>query len=49
MAITSCKQSGNTSENHFACAGKMVDIWKANIYYIKEFLLKDIYKYRRVP
>ena len=25
-AITSCKQSGNTSENHFAGAGKMVDI-----------------------
>ena len=25
-AITSCKQSGNTPENHFAGAGKMVDI-----------------------
>ncbi|MBU1181262.1 MAG: hypothetical protein KKF00_03685 [Proteobacteria bacterium] len=26
MAITSCKNSGNEAENHFAGAGKMVDI-----------------------
>ena len=25
-ALTSCKQSGNTPENHFAGAGKMVDL-----------------------
>jgi DNA-damage-inducible protein D len=38
-AITSCKQSGNTSENHFAEAGKMVDLGSGSVREVPDYNL----------
>jgi DNA-damage-inducible protein D len=38
-AITSCKQSGNTSENHFAGAGKMVDLGSGSVREVLDYNL----------
>jgi len=38
-AITSCKQSGNISENHFADAGKMVDLGSGSLREVTDYHL----------
>ncbi len=38
-AITSCKQSGNISENHFADAGKMVDLGSGSLREVADYHL----------
>ncbi|MDR1849286.1 MAG: DNA damage-inducible protein D [Zoogloeaceae bacterium] len=38
-AISSCKQSGNPSENHFAGAGKMVDIGSGSVRDVDDYHL----------
>ena len=38
-ALTSCKQSGNTPENHFADAGKMVDLGSGSVREVPDYNL----------
>ncbi|MCX5717713.1 MAG: DNA damage-inducible protein D [Nitrospirae bacterium] len=38
-ALTSCKQSGNTVENHFAGAGKMVDLGSGSVREVPDYNL----------
>ncbi|MDP2276590.1 MAG: DNA damage-inducible protein D [Nitrospirota bacterium] len=38
-ALTSCKQSGNTVENHFADAGKMVDLGSGSVREVPDYNL----------
>lgn len=38
-AITSCKQSGNTPDNHFAGAGKMVDLGSGSVREVPDYHL----------
>ncbi|MDP2862556.1 MAG: hypothetical protein Q8N95_07175 [Desulfobacterales bacterium] len=47
-AITSCKNSGNGPQHHFAGAGKPIEGGKASIHCTRELLLNVIYKYGRV-
>ncbi len=36
-ALTSCMQSGNTPENHFAGAGKMVDLGSGSVREVSDY------------